>query len=308
MLYLSFTDPRIDPVAVQAMMDGIATTLAHRNEDPNSVFSDEIDRTIYGGHPHFMTIEPADLPKADIDTALAFIRKGLNPADYTFVFTGNLDNAVMRNYIETYIASIPRGETWSEWKDLGITRPGKVERTVNKGKEEKSAVYMAWFVNTPFTDKLNVDAAVLNQYLNIKLTDEIREKLGGVYSISAGIGVSAIPRGEMSMAVSFGCDPQRVQELSTAVIDLLNQPARSIDRDTFGKAVEALKKGWETSMQSNSAIAVNYVLSVLLNLPLSRLSNRPGNYDAVTPADIQNICARLLPNGPARVVLYPETN
>jgi zinc protease len=167
---------------------------------------------------------------------------------------------------------------------------------------------MAWFANTPFTDKQGAETQVLNQYLDIKIIDEIREKLGGVYRISADVSVSAIPHGEMTMEISFFCDPQRVEELSAAVIDLLNRTAGNIDRDTFGKAVEALKKRWETAMQSNSYIAGSYVLSVLLNLPLSRLNNRPRDYDAVTPADIQNICARLLPNGPARVVLYPETN
>jgi hypothetical protein len=45
---------------------------------------------------------------------------------------------------------------------------------------------------------------------------------------------------------------------------------------------------------------------VLLNLPLSRLNRRPQYYSAVTPAEIQGICARLLQNGPAQIVLLPE--
>ena len=77
--------------------------------------------------------------------------------------------------------------------------------------------------------------------------------------------------------------------------------------DVFAKAVEALKKGWEVSMQRNAYIAQSYAnSSVLLNLPLSRLERRPKDYEAVTPTDIQKMCADLLPRGPARVVLYPE--
>jgi zinc protease len=258
-------------------------------------------------------MELADLPKADTVAALAFIRRSLNPADYTFVFTGNLTDS-MRDYVETYIGSIPPGVSWNEWRDLNITRPGKVERNVYKGREEQSRVYMAWFTPSAFSEELSATTQVLNEYLEIRLTEEIREKLGGVYSISANITASFLPRGELGMAVSFACDPVRVGELSTAVINLLNQTAGiaagagAINQDVFTKAVEAMKKEWETSIQGNSYIAQSYAnSSVLLRAPLSRLNRRPQYYAAVTPADIRRVCAQLLQgnNGPARVVLFP---
>jgi len=309
MLYISFTDPRIDNEAVQAMMDQYKTSLALRRENPQAVFSDEINRTNNSGHPHFKPLELEDLPKANIDTALAFIRRSQNPADYTFIFTGNLDLKIMREYVESYLASIPRGQNWNIWTDLNVTRPGKVENIVYKGKEEQSTVYMVWFSKAPYSDELSAACQVLNEYLDIKLDDEIREKLGGVYSISSSVGISPIPHDELSMQIYFNCDPKRAQELRTAVIAELNRVAGGvIDRDTFTKAVEAPKKEWEVSIQSNSYIAQSYAnSSVLLNLPLSRLDRRPKLFDAVTQADIQNICARLLrSNGPALVVLMPE--
>jgi zinc protease len=308
-LYLSFTDPRIDPEAVEAMMDRYASSLALRTEDPNAVFSDEIVRTVTGGHPRFKPMELSDLPWADIGKAMAFIDKALNPADYTFVFVGNLEATVMREYIETYLASIPPGEIprWNSWTDLNVARPGKVEKNVYKGMEEQSTVLMAWFSETPFSEELSIAAQVLSEYLEIKMTDEIREKLGGVYSISSGVSFTPMPRGEFSMQVYFACDPKRVEELSGAVMDQLRFTANSIDRDIFNKAVEALKKEYEVSMQSNTYIARSYTnSSVIMNTPLSRLNRRPHYFDAVTPADIQGICARLLQNGPAQVVLLPE--
>jgi zinc protease len=309
MLYLSFTDPRINPVAVQAMMDQYKTSLALRGEDPKAVFADEVNRTIYSGHPRFKPLELADLDKANIDTALAFIRKGLNPADYTFVFTGNLELKKVREYVESYLASIPRGKSWNTWTDLSVTRPEKVEKIVYKGKEEQSTVYIAWFSKAPFNDELNTASQVLNEYIDIRLDNEIREKLGGVYSVSSGVYISPVPHGELSMQVYFNCDPKRVRELQTAVIAQLNQIADgAIDSGIFIKSVEALKKEWEVSIQSNAYIAQSYAnSSVLLNLPLSRLDRRPKLYDAVTQADIQRVCGQLLQgNGPAVVLLMPD--
>jgi zinc protease len=309
MIHLGFTDQRIDNEAVQAMMDQYRTSLALSSEDPHTVFSYEINKTIYSGHPHFKPLELDDLPKANTDTALAFVRKCQNPADYTFIFTGNLDLKTMKEYIEIYLASIPRGKTWNTLTDLNVTRPAKVENIVYKGKEEQSTVYMVWFSKAPYSDELSAACQVLNEYLDIKLDDEIREKLGGVYSISSGVSISPVPQGELSMQVYFSCDPKRARELQTAVIALLNQVMGGvIDRDTFTKAVEAPKKEWEVSIQSNAYIAQSYAnSSVLLSLPLSRLDRRPKLFDAVTQADIQRVCAQLLgSSGPAIVVLFPE--
>ena len=310
-LYLSFTDPRIDPEAVNAMMSRYETSLAHRGDDPNTVVADEYIRTIYRNHPRLKpSLELTDLPKADTGAALAFIRRSLNPADYTFVFTGNLEAGVMKDYVETYLGAIPRGASWNEWTDLGVTRPGKIEKTVYKGKEKQSRVYLAWSTATPFSIELNASARVLKEYLAIRLTKEIREKLGGVYTIDVDVMVTPIPRDELAMLVFFPCDPGRVGELSAAVINLLNQTASNpVNRDIFVEAVDALKKEWETSIQSNSYIAQSYAeLSVLLNAPLSQLNKRPQYYAAVTPDDMRKVCAQLLQgnNGPTRVVLMPE--
>jgi zinc protease len=308
LLYLSFTDPRLDKDAIDAMLDQYRTDLAHRKESPEAVFSDEVSRTVSGGHPYYKPLEPEDLPKANREKAEAFIKRGLNPGDYTFIFTGNLDIQAMRQLAETYIASIPPSASWNTWTDPQIQRPGRTESLVRKGQEERSLVFMGWYDPLPFTEKTSVAVSVLNEYLDIRLTEDIREALGGVYSIYAGISLSPAPRGELVMNVQFVCDPKRADELSGAVERLIRQTAETpLNSDTFAKSIEALKKEWEASMQNNGYIAQSYAnSSVLLDTPLSRLNKRPELYEKVQPEEIQEICRRLLPKGPVKVVLLPE--
>jgi zinc protease len=310
MIYLYFSEPRIDPQAAGVTLDQYRTDLALRNENPEIVFSDEVTRTINGGSPWFEPLELADLDKVDIEKALTLLRRSLNPADYIFVFVGNLDIDALRRHVETYLASIPRGETWNSWRNLNIQRPGRADKPVYKGKEEQSAVYMAWYDKAPYSEEASAAASVLTEYLDIRMTEDIREKLGGVYSISASAAISPVPEGELSLAVYFACDPHRAGELTAAVQELIRQTSSGIIHgDTFTKSVEALKKDWESSIQGNAYIARSYAnSSVLLNLPLSRLDRRPAYYNGVKPADIQNLCARLIPKGPATIVLYPEAN
>jgi zinc protease len=311
LLYLGFTQPRLDSGAVAAMMDQYRTTLAQKNEDPEEVFSDEISRVISGNNRFSRPMELADLEKIHPQAALDFVRRGLGPQDYTFVFTGNLDIPAIRGYTETYLAAIPRTEeNMNTWTDPGILRPGKTEKNVYKGKEEKSLVFMGWFLNEKYEERQRAAALVLTEYLDIILTEEIREKLGGVYSIYASASLSSLPPpdGELTMSNYFACDPRRAIELSDAIIQQLERIAKGdINTETFTKAAEALRKSWEVSMQNNSYIARNYGnLAVSLDLPLSQLDKRPGLYASITPAEIQDLCRRLLPGGPARIILYPE--
>ncbi|MDR1287176.1 MAG: insulinase family protein [Treponema sp.] len=308
MLHLSLTRPRIDRDAVAAMVDQYRTTLARRNEDPNTVFSDEITRTVRGNNLWYKPFELADLSQADPEKALAFLRRTLNPADYTFVFTGNLDMETMRRCAETYIASIPRGEAFNSWKDPRVVRPGKTERKVYKGKEDKSFVYMGWFKDAPWSEENSVAAQILTEYLDIRMTEEIREKLGGVYSISVNAAASPGPAAELFLGVYFACDPRRAGELSAAVTALLERTvSQPVDRGIFDKSVEAMQKTWEASVQSNAYIAQSYAnSSALLDTPLSRLNRRPELFRRIRPLEIQELLRPLLSNGPASVVLYPE--
>jgi len=306
MLHLNFTDPRIDPQSVETLMEWRRTDLAHRDEDPQTVFADAVSRVLTGDHPRYRPMQLADLDRARIDAASAFLRRGLNPADFTFVFVGNLGPELMRGYVETYLASIPpTGENWNAWTDLGITRPGAVEEHVFAGLEEQSTVRMAWFAPAVFSEQLNMTAWVLNEYLDIRLIDEIRENLGGVYWIGASVSISASPRGELSMQIGFACDPGRVQELSDAVMTLLNDSAAGLNSVAFANAVEAQLQSWELFMQNNTSIAGSYANSaVMMNLPLSRLERRPQYINAVTQAAVQGMVAQLLGNGPAKIVLF----
>jgi zinc protease len=308
MLHLSFTQPRLDDDAIRALLDSYRTSLAQRGEDPDTVFSDVINRVISGGHPYFKPLEPEDLAKVDTGQTMDFLRRSFNPADYTFILTGNIEKAEVQSLVETWLASIPRAETWNTWTDLKLVRPGAIDEKVYKGKEDQGKVFMIWFDPLPFTEEQSVIASVLNEYLDILMTEEIRENLGGVYSPSVGVSASPVPAGELVMQVYFVCDPRRMEELSRAVTALLRQAADGpIDSDVFEESVEALKKSWEASVQSNLYIAQSYANSaVLLDTPLSRLNERPGRYEKVTPGQIQDFCRRLLAKGPARVMLYPE--
>jgi len=311
MIYLFFTDPRLDERAIDALLDQYRTYLAHINEDPQSVFSLELEKIIYNNNPLFITPSAADMDKVSIEQAAAFLQYYLNPSDYTFVFTGNLDLSAARELSKTYIASIPAaGPSMNNWNNPGLPLPREGRRTVYKGVDDRSIVYIGWRTAAPsgFNEQQNQTAAVLSEYLNIMLNDEIRENLGGVYSISSGASISVIPSGQYNLEVYFYCNPQRVDELITAVIRNINDVySGSFNMDIFNQAKEALLMGHERSIQQNLHIAQSYAnSSALYNTPLNRLNLRPEAIRAVAANDVQALLRSMTASGPVQLVLYPE--
>jgi zinc protease len=310
LIHLFFTMPRLDERAITAMLDQYRTLLQHQQQDPNRVFSRELARIINSDHPLFLPLELEDIDRVSLQHSYNFLNQCININDYTFVFTGNLDLGTMREYLETYISSVPNKAPMNSWVDPQVVRPQNIERNIYRGLDERCIVYLGWFAPGPagFDEQKNQAAAVLTEYLNIILSDEIREKLGGVYSISSRASVSVIPNGEYSLSVNFRCNPARADELIAAVHAIIREVAEQpLNQDTFNKAKEALLMQHENSMQRNLHIAQSYAnSSALFETPLARLDQRPEAIREVTPEAVQALCRDMLVFAPVQVALFPE--
>ncbi|MDR2662160.1 MAG: insulinase family protein [Treponema sp.] len=317
MLYVSFTAPKIDETGFRLVVEQYRTRLLQEAENPEAVFFKELNRFLSGGHPLLRSLELKDLDSVNAAGAGDFLRAALNPADYVVVFAGALgDRETLRSLTETWLASIPDTDAegnprprWNSWFDPDVKRPAGTEQIIRKGKEEKAVVYMSWYAPKTWTEADNAAVLVLNEYLDIVLTDEIRETLGGVYSIFADAALTPMPRGEAALGVYFICDPGREAELRRAVGDRLASLAGGdIDEETFRRAREALVKTFERSMENNGFVARNLAnFTLITGVPLSRLAQRPALYRSVTAEQMRTILAELLTKGPAELVLLPET-
>jgi zinc protease len=308
MIHIGFTQPRLDPDAVSILLEQLRTQLTQQTESPDVFFSREVNRTIYG-NPRLHPLEAADLDKASMDEAMDFIQISLNPYDYTLVFTGSLSPEEMRPLVETYLASIPnKGLGFIVWADVDYQRPGSIQREIRKGREERSTVYISWFTPYDYSEESMAAVSVLQEYLDIRLIEEIRETLGGVYSISPSVSLSPLPHGELTGSLYFVCNPDRAKELAAAAVNQIREVAMGrINNDALTKSREALVMSHEQSIQSNLYIAQSYANSmVIYESPLTRMDNRPRLYQAVTAEDIQRIAARLLSGPQVEMILYPE--
>ena len=310
MIHLFFTEPRLDHRAIAAMLDQYKTYLSHQNENPERWFSHEITRVINSRNPLLMPLEFEDMEKVSVEHADNFLKRCINPGDYTFVFSGNINIDLMRELSRIYIASIPPNQPMNSYNDPKIIRPEESRKIFYKGVDNRSLVYLTWFAKSSdqFNEQKNLTASVLSEYLDIVLTDEIRERLGGVYSISPGASVTVLPSGESRLYVFFACNPDRADELIQAVMEIIKKVSEGeINKDTFNKSKEALIMSHENSIQKNLHIAQSYAnSSVLYGTPLGRLNQRPAAIRAVTEQEMQTLCKEAIVNGAVQLIQLPE--
>ena len=307
--YLTFTQPRFDEDAIAAYLDGVRTNLSRRGESPESVFSDAVTKVVTSGHPRLAPLTMERLAEVSVESARRFLVSALNPGDFTFVFAGKVDADSLRPFVETYLASIPGERTGRTWRQLGMERPSASSDTVvRKGMDAKALVFLGWFAPLSFSERGSAVAAALQEYLDIRLTEQIREKLGGVYSISANSAHGAAPRGELMLSVSFACDPERARALAEAAeAEVKAIRDGKIDMGIFEKAIEALRKGRESELQNDGFIAVSTArLDAAYGLPPATLYQRAALYDGLKPADLSAAAARLTEKSRSLVMLMPE--
>src|SRR5207249_2758833 len=93
----------------------------------------------------------------------------------------------------------------------------------------------------------------LTELFQIKLTESLREQLGGTYSPSVGGGCSRVPKQEYQIAVRFGSAPENVEKLTKTTLALIdtwkNQPPAAADVE---KVREQLLRAREVEIKQNA--------------------------------------------------------
>ena len=225
LLYLYFTKPRKDPDIWQSNITQTKSLLANRSLDPTSVFQDTVSAVLSGHNFRRMVTTTERLNNASLDKAYNFYKQRFADANgFTFVLVGNFDIEKIKPLLEKYIGGLPSSGGTETYKDLGIHPPaGSLTKEVHKGIGDKSSVQLVFSGPYEYDDNNNLQMDALEEVLNIKLIERLREKEGGVYAPGVRASYSKIPNGRYNITVYFGCAPSNVEKLIAATMDEINK-------------------------------------------------------------------------------------
>ncbi|MBU3741679.1 MAG: insulinase family protein [Candidatus Kapabacteria bacterium] len=310
LLHLYFTAPRKDKDAFTSAMQKMKTQLENKSANPELALMDTLTVAMYNNNPRRQPMSLERMSEIDLDKAYNIYRQRFaNPADFTYMFVGNVDPDTIKAFAAAYIASLPASGPTEKYTDDGV-RPvnGKLDRMVNKGKEPKSTVVRMLRLPMAYTPQNRYAVIALTEVLSIRLREQLREEKGGVYGVAVQPQISKYPEEQAGLLVYFGCAPDRVDELlSTVDKEFAYMMANRVDESYIQKVKEIQVKEREVGKKTNGFWMNGIRSSIVNNEPLTTIALRDELIAKLTAEQVQQTAKTVLSTkNVATFVLKPE--
>jgi zinc protease len=273
--------------------------LVFLSANPQVVFIDSLFKVMY----HHSPLAPISVPKAAYFDALNIGRimqmyeeRFGDAGGMHFTFVGSISESQLKPLLEKYIASLPATSKKFHYVDNKL-RPvsGKEEVKVYKGKEPKALIVSFYSGEVPYSDALELKAQAISGILNIRIVEELREKIQGIYGGSIPVQFEKLPYSHYSFILQLPCGPEKADTLLKAA----NAEIQSIIKNGPSKEnLDKVKKQWKeqhkTDIKENGTwIAELQDFYFEGNSP-DYFINYNKYVDALTPQDIQAAAKLLL--------------
>ena len=244
LIYLYATAPRQDSTAFASYRNWFVGMIENRSASPEAAFSDTVQVTVGQHHLRSRPWSPALIEEMDLEKSMRIYRERFGDAgDFTFFFVGNFSLEQMRPLVRRYLGGLPTTGREESWRDVGMEPPrGVVEKQVFKGVEDKSLSRLIFTGLFEWSYENFYQIHAMAAVLRIKLREVLREDLGGTYGVRVDVSTTHFPRGEYRIGVTFGCDPERVDELTGTVFSQIDSLAQAGPDSSYVQKVQEMHR------------------------------------------------------------------
>ena len=291
LLYLRFEKPRFDTEVFASIINQNKATLANTLKSPQKIMQDSVTLIMNNYHPRTLIYNEEFLDNITLEKIEQVYRDRIRDAsDFTFFIVGNIDQEYVKPMVEKYIGSLRAEHRKETWRDNKVRGPkGKVSKEIEVELEQpKATVVVNFSKDMPYSVYNSRCVTILKGILDLRYTENIREKEGGTYGVSVQSSAQLRPYPNYSMSMTFDCDPEKAQHLKSLVFaeveKLMKEPPTQEELD---KVVSNMRKNREQSKNHN-----NYWLNAMYNFYVNGINSAdPRNFedilDKMTPKDIQ---------------------
>ena len=256
MIYMTFTGLTVTPDEFVAMQNLYKGVIQNQEQNPSFVFQKKVQEFLYAS-PSKQVFGVSDIEKANRENILSIIREQLaNSAEFTFVFSGNFDEAELKTLVEQYIASLPS----VKGKKQELKHNSAVE--IKSGSEEKefamkmevpqgsAAVVISG--KMPYSFKNRLMATMSAQIISTRLLNEVREKEGAVYSIYTQGSQERLSEMSVTYQTIFQVKPEKKDRALEIIRSEFEKLAKETPVEELDKVKEFMVKQITEDEHTNS--------------------------------------------------------
>ena len=315
LLYLKWCEPKVDSLIFKQLKEKSIQTYLTANKTDETKFYEDFSNLLKSKDYTTRELTDSVLVKEMImDRVLPIFNQCFgNASGYTFVIMADCPFDEIKSYVMKYIGGLPEGSSKTSFAynggNIRIT-PAILERKV--GDSPKATVSLVFQQKEiPISlSTYNLQNKMLCDVVKMKLLNELREKMGMVYSVGVTSGATLHPSPLSRNTISFRCLPQNVEKLIVKTVEIVQE----LERDPQGFELELndvktnLIKAMKIEKQKDS-----FWSSSIRN----KLFNNENNWDDIVnyEKNVQSITAsqiaRLIPEdlnvkGMIRSILLPK--
>ncbi len=310
LIYLYLTRPRKDANAYESYKARMEGFIQNRHGSPDAAFYDTIMVTMGQYHMRKRPWSTKLLDEIDPEVSWDFYNERFEDADdFTFVFVGKFDPDSLRPLVIKYLGNLPVTDREETWRDTGIIPPeGVIKKAIYRGQEEKSQVGLIFTGEHPWSREDNYAISSMTSIMRMKLRETLREDLSGTYGTRIGSSLSLYPREEYSISISFGCEPDRVDELIGAVFQVIDSmQVYGPDTRYVDKVKETQRRSFESQLEQNRFWLSNLVSYAMREKDPAIILEYPALIETLNPTMVKDAAVTFFnKENYVQVILKPE--
>ncbi|MGL5544766.1 MAG: M16 family metallopeptidase [Cetobacterium sp.] len=207
--------PKFDENIIESTLKTNRELIKNRDFSPRAVFRKTYLETLNSNHPRRTPLELQDLDfvtKENLSAAYSNLFSSFK--DYKLIITGSISETQLMEVLNNYFANLPTESNLTLLKELDINYPkNNLKKEIVQGIDKKATVILTFPYKDIFTIENRTLYNSLSSLLNILLIEDVREKIGGVYSISSSATLEKFNFGENYLQIVFSTDTKRVDEV-----------------------------------------------------------------------------------------------
>ncbi len=254
LIHLTFTEPRAGEGVFRVIQQQMRAGLANRDVSPEVAFQEMVQRTMSQDHVRRRPISLKLVDEMNLMKSFDFYTdRFADASDFTFVFVGNLDLEALEPLVVKYLGGLPSIGRQESWRDEGVRPPtGVVRKAVYKGLEPKSLTTIVFSGASEFDSHQRSAIAAMAELMQTRLREVLREDLGGTYGVRVSTSTALIPEPQYSISITFGSDPERVEELSEVVFAEIERLQTAIpQQQELDSVLESFRRSHELRIKEN---------------------------------------------------------
>ncbi|HEX8471450.1 MAG TPA: insulinase family protein [Brevundimonas sp.] len=289
-----FTDPAWRPEPFARIQGALPQNLAQARAVPAGAFSLDATGLLYGGDPRFGVPTEPEVAAARLDDMKTLVTESVSRGPIEIIMVGDVTVADAIASVGATFGALPTraAPVTPSSKALDVKFPAPTPRPLefhHTGLPTQSLGYVAWPTIDSIGDrKPGRIVSLLSKVLQLRVTEELREKQGVAYSPGAGATSSIVFPGYGYVFTQIETPPEALpgffESVDTIAAGLRDTP---VTDDELGRARLSTIEGLRRSQANNG-----YWISALRGVQtdpaqLAAVRTAISDLEAVTPADLQ---------------------